>query len=285
MRRDFPRKEKILVMANVGQSAPRSAIAGPRRVRPPSSKRLKAASAAPAAPAAPAGPAARVAAARDLPALDYDSEASARTRIAPPPKHLVAMTASPSAPGRSKRFRWFVLGVLLGALIVSAVRGDAAMTVRAARAWGANHLRALKKNPPMQLGPTSAATSLATQAPCDLTDEECAMLLAPFAAANALPEQQQDLASRAIPEVDVMSLKRVKAPVAYVAPPPKLAPTALGDPASPAEDATPSADPPRASPSPAPLPSDTADTREPRPLRADMNGPLAVTPSPRVFIP
>ena len=194
------------------------------------------------------------------------------------------MTASPAVPGRSKRFQWFVLGVLLGALIVSAVRGDAAMTVRAARAWGANHLRALKKNPPVQLGPTSAATSLATQAPCDLTDEECAMLLAPFAAANALPEQQQEIASRAIPEVDVMSLKKVKPPVAYVAPPPKLAPAAIGGPAAAADDATPSADPLHASPpsSPAPLP---ADTGEPRPLRADMNGPLAVTPSPRVFIP
>ena len=101
-------------------------------------------------------------------------------------------------------------------------------------------------------------------------------------ASRAERRSQQEIASRAIPEVDVMSLKKVKPPVAYVAPPPRLAPAAIGDPAAAADDATPSADPPHASPSPAPLP---ADTGEPRPPRVDMNGPLAVTPSPRVFIP
>jgi hypothetical protein len=282
IRRDFPRKEKNLVMANVGHPSPRSAIAGPRRVRtvgsdpksptPPSSKRLKAA---------------RVAAAgvRDLPGLDYDSEASARTRIAPPPKHLVEMTASDGLRprSRSKRFRWFVLGVLLGALIVSAVRGDATTSFRAARAWGANQLRAMKKNPPVQLGPMSVATSLATPVPCDLTDEECATLLAPFAAANALPEQHdhQELASRPIPEVDVMSLKKVRPPVVYVAPPPKPAATVASEP-PPEGDDVPAAPPSPASTSPAPIPADTGTPYAPR---ADMNGPLAVSPSPRVFIP
>jgi len=248
-------------MGNVSTSmtthAPR-AIAGPRRVR--------------ATP--PPLPAAVASAERDLPSL-YDDEAITTRRAAVSPacaarvlgdgSDLTAPTTKIPRPS-SPPARWFAIGLVAGIVAFALARGDAMGGVRAARAWGETTLRSLKKaHPPARSLPVVPASQIEAP-PCSLTDEDCAVLMAPFVQAEA--QTQAELAS--IPVVNVSDLPKWKPPVVYVAPPPK-----------PVDMASPVAQP--EAPEPAGGPYDEPSAPPPPPRRApgpfDAPGPVGPGPS------
>lgn len=87
---------------------------------------------------------------RVLPPLDY-SDASARTRIAPPRDSLVDL--SRGGPTRAGRIAFFASGLLLGALILASLHGDFDAPLLSVRAWAASTLRALRTADPVSADP------------------------------------------------------------------------------------------------------------------------------------
>jgi hypothetical protein len=154
-----------------------------------------------------------------LPALDYDEAITTRRPTVPParPADRSESTAKTARDPRSRSARWFAIGLIAGVVTFAFARGDAMNTMRAARTWGATTLRSLKKaQPPARNLPPVPASELEAP-PCSLTDEDCAVLMAPFVQAEA--KVQAEIAS--IPVVSVSDLPKYKPPVVYVAPPPK----------------------------------------------------------------
>ena len=180
----------------------------------------------------------------------------------------VATAAEP----RSRSAKWFAMGLILGILGITLARGDATLGVRAARLWSANTLRSLKKTTtPTPTSPADFAPAVASvePPPCSLTDDDCAILMAPFVQAEAnLTASQIE-----IPVVDVRSLPRWKPPVVYVPPP-----------AKPVDIAAPVAQPDAPTPA-GPLPMDDGKpklaTRAPGPFDAPApiidNGPVVAS--------
>lgn len=267
-------------MANAGSKesrvvsavrSPGAMIAGPRRVRatPP-----------------PLPPEARAPATEPSPlSLDYDEPTVRRPSSAPAPRASQLPPAAPRAavppalpplstplpqiPAATKPAaaggvpaRWFVLGVVIGVLGITLVRGDGVTTLRSARLWGANAIRSMKKSGPTIPVNAAPATTKIDPPPCSLTDDDCAVLMAPFLKAEAEAAALQ----ASIPVVDVSDLPKVKPPVVYVAPPPK--PLDVSSPVAQPEEPTPAGGtpPPDAPPPPkrAPGPFDAPGPVEPR---------------------
>jgi hypothetical protein len=149
---------------------------------------------------------------RPLPPLDYDET-----------YRVPAQQLESTRPGkrhRAHRVRWFVLGIAFGTVAAVAATGDARGTLEAARAWGANALRALEHKPPpaVTTSPSSMATGTAPrdakmpwEAPCPVepaAGDPCAELLAPFAA--------DARTTLGVPVVRVEDLPRVKPPAPVV---------------------------------------------------------------------
>jgi hypothetical protein len=154
---------------------------------------------------------------RTLPALDYDE---------PTVKVLVADVVATSAaleqtrPGRAQRARGarlFAVGVALGAIAVSFVRGgDGGDSFHLVRAWSASALRSFEHRPlpPVEAPSTAAAAPLPK--PCSLTDEDCAALMAPYLAVDPPTASPPAAVIVDAPTIDVNELPMVQEP-----PPPR----------------------------------------------------------------
>jgi hypothetical protein len=181
---------------------PNAAISGPRRVRPVAS---------PVSHGPPPLPLARTTPMATVPP--------------PPPPQAVdtvhtraqAVTVRPPRP-RSRRGRWFALGLVTGAIAAVVARGEGPATLQDLREWSARTLRSLEHRsdyrpqtqasaqaPLLALAPTLVRPSRGGGAPCPVNpgpDDPCAELLAPFLAkASDAP---------AIPTFSIESLPRVK---------------------------------------------------------------------------
>ncbi len=256
-------------MANVGSTretlARGARIAGPRRVRatpPPLPPQASTQTVAPSAP--PALP--TVVAPRELPALDYEEPTLRRPSVSPthaarlvePRSHAdlsrtterIPRKARATDEPRSRSAKWFAVGLILGILGLTVARGDATLGVRAARLWGANTLRSLKKTTtplPNATAEMAQASANVEPPPCSLTDDDCAILMAPFVQAEA----NMTAMKIEIPVIDVNALPKWKPPVVYVAPPALpakgvdlAAPVAQPDEPAPAAPAAPTTLPP-----------------------------------------
>jgi hypothetical protein len=158
---------------------------------------------APAADSAPTTPHARA-----LPPLDYDDTGHGKQ-----PQSLES--TRPGRRSRTRRLRWFVLGIAVGALGAFFATGDADGTLRAVRAWGGRTLRSLehRSHPSSVAAAPSPGTVSATvvsrapakpkDAPCPVDpgpDDPCAELLAPFSpptvSVNDLPRVKPAVLAR-----------------------------------------------------------------------------------------
>ena len=146
-------------------------------------------------------------------ALNFDDVPNTRPSLSRKPPRLA----------RAKRMASFACGLVLGGIVVSAARGD----FQSARAWSANALRSLKKNPttqPIEMPRAqSEAAAAAMAAPCTNDSEDpCAILMAPF---KDYPETTGAAAQLApdVPLVAIDDLPKVKPPVVWV---PRAAPPA-----------------------------------------------------------
>jgi hypothetical protein len=190
--------------------------------------------------------------ARALPALDYDEPTATRL-----PSMSDAEAARVVEP-RPRSSRWFAIGLVVGVVVFTFARGGVVENIHAARLWGANALRAMKKTQPTArcLPPGTLPTHVEA-APCtinDINDDDYAVLMAPFIQAEA--EAAAKLA--AIPTFDVGDLPKARPPVVYVPPVPKpldlAAPVAQPEIAEPAGGAAPTEEPtPRPSRAPGPF--------------------------------
>lgn len=100
-------------------------------------------------------------------------------RVETPPPPAVSLSEHRTALNRWTR--WFVVGVAVGALAVLAVGFD----LQTVRSWGAHALRSMKSSSGVEPGGerSFAATGKVEHATCDpdnVTDDTCAMLVAPF---------------------------------------------------------------------------------------------------------
>jgi hypothetical protein len=186
-----------------------TALAGPRRARPP---------ALPAAARVAAPPTVSPHAAEETWTAPYAPGARA-TAIPPAATVPESLRATVPMRRRTHRARWFVLGIAFGAIGAVALTGDACSTIDGARAWGARTLRSLEKRAPC-LGQDSPATIATTDpratiqaawvhadAPCPMepgSDDPCVALLAPFANSPSV--------ARPVPLVKVDDLPRVRPP-------------------------------------------------------------------------
>jgi hypothetical protein len=119
----------------------------------------------------------------------------------------------PIKRAKSRRLRWFVLGIAFGVLGAIFARGDASETLHDLRVWSARALRSLERTtpPPAKTQPSSATppakpVALSVEAPCPMTPapgDPCAELLAPFLDPPKPP----------VPTVSVEALPRVRPPV------------------------------------------------------------------------
>lgn len=133
-----------------------------------------------------------------------------------------AATVRPPAPVASQaprptRGRWFLLGLVAGAVVTVVARGEGPATLHDLREWSARTLRSLEhrheRRPqsdaaalPPALAQTPAIARPSSEAPCPMNpgpDDPCAELLAPFQTATAALD---------VPTFPVESLPRVKHP-------------------------------------------------------------------------
>jgi hypothetical protein len=117
----------------------------------------------------------------------------------------------PAKRNKSRRLRWFILGIAFGALGAMLARGE---TLHDLRVWSARALRSLERTappPPAKALPSTATPApkplaLVIDAPCPMTPgpgDPCADLLAPFLDPPRPP----------VPTVSVDALPRVRPPV------------------------------------------------------------------------
>ena len=254
---------------------PNAPIAGPRRARPPalppqpSAQRLAAQDTenAPTMPyqrptAPPAGPGST----RALPPLDYDESGRG-----PRPKELEE--TQPGTRRRSNRVLWFALGIAFGAVAAVCVRGDAAGTLQAARAWGASTLRSLEHvhaakaaAPPTSMAPQGVSSSAVAAA---AAEDPCAELLAPFAKPVAnVPTVSIDDLPKVTPPPVVVAARRRGSPAARLSHAPVASEESADSEPAPAginpDDDDTQAAPVRPAPSPAAAPVERP-VREPPP--------------------
>jgi hypothetical protein len=199
-----------------------TAIAGPRRAK----------QAPPAAQHVGLGPLPQTQSARPVAPVDLSqTQRSAGARApgaSPAPMPIVTM---PTKRAKSRRLRWFILGIAFGVLGAIFARGDAPQTLNDLRAWSARALRSLERGapPPAKSQPSTAKpapkpVALVIDAPCPMTPgpgDPCADLLAPFLDPPKPP----------VPTVSVDALPRVRPPVIsrrhhHGAPAPAAAPAA-----------------------------------------------------------
>jgi hypothetical protein len=119
----------------------------------------------------------------------------------------------PARRAKSRRLRWFILGIAFGAVTALFARGEASDTLHDLRVWSAKALRSLERTapPPNKAKPSTGTPAVkpvaaTVDAPCPMNPapgDPCAELLAPFLDPPKPP----------VPTVSIDSLPRVK-PVA-----------------------------------------------------------------------
>ncbi len=195
-----------------------AAISGPRRVRavpvqapvshgppPLPTSRVRANQQPPSQPPLPAPTPAVRSVAAHVPGAPHLDDSTARV---------------PRQGSRTRRARWFTLGLVVGAVVAIVVRGEGPATLHDLREWSARTLRSLEhrtdRRQHTDLGaevetvasvPALMRSSRAADAPCPVDpgpDDPCAELLAPFRNASATVD---------VPTVAFESLPRVKPPV------------------------------------------------------------------------
>jgi hypothetical protein len=195
-----------------------AAISGPRRMRavpaqapvshgppPLPTRRERASQQPPSQPPLPAPTAAVRAVATHLPGAPRLDDSTARV---------------PRQGARTRRARWFTLGLAVGAIVAIVARGEGPATLHDLREWSARTLRSLEHRSDRRqhsaLGaeaevvasvPALIRSSPPGDAPCPVDpapDDPCAELLAPFMKASTTPD---------VPTVALESLPRVKPPV------------------------------------------------------------------------
>jgi hypothetical protein len=195
-----------------------AAISGPRRVRavpvqaqvshgppPLPTSRARASRQPPSRPPLPAPTASVRSVAAHVPGAPHVDDSTAK---------------APRQVTRTRRARWFTLGLVVGAVVAIVVRGEGPATLHDLREWSARTLRSLEhRNDRRQhtdLGaqaetvasvPALMRSSRSADAPCPADpgpDDPCAELLAPFRNASTAAD---------VPTVAFESLPRVKPPV------------------------------------------------------------------------
>jgi hypothetical protein len=154
----------------------------------------------------------------------------------PAAQEITAKVARPI----SRRLPWFIVGVVLGTLVVVGSSGKFGDSIRGARAHVASSIRSLKHTKTPEAAPASTQAALARTGDVPCTEDDCALLLAPFKAASFA-----DPPGATIPLVDVNDLPKAKPRVVWTP-----APQATGDVANtsdPSDDAPP---PPAPKPDP-----------------------------------
>ncbi len=134
--------------------------------------------------------------------------------------HLDDSTAKvPRQALRTRRARWFTLGLVVGAIVAIVARGEGPATLHDLREWSARTLRSLEhrtdRRQHSDVGaqaetvasvPALMRSSRSADAPCPVDpgpDDPCAELLAPFRNENTAAD---------VPTVAFESLPRVKPP-------------------------------------------------------------------------
>jgi hypothetical protein len=195
-----------------------AAISGPRRVRAVPVQ-------APVSHGPPPLPTSRARANRQPPSQHPLPAPTAAVRSVathvPGAPHLDDSTAKvPRQGSRTRRARWFTLGLVVGGIVAIVARGEGPATLHDLREWSARTLRSLEhrtdRRQHTDLGaqvesvasvPALMRSSRSPDAPCAVDpapDDPCAELLAPFMKASTTPD---------VPTVAFESLPRVKPPV------------------------------------------------------------------------
>lgn len=194
-------------MSNIAQPKPGDAIRGPRRARattvpPPPSVELVANAVRAAAP----------------PPLPAAASRAPEPPAPPAPVTRPVDTTMARRPSRARRVASFAGGVLLGAIVLSAMRGDFHDT----RAWAAKAIRSLKHGATTRVAPPAdvdADVVPLLDTPCSA--EDCALLMAPFENDPAPTPVKRGIAT-----VRAEDLPRVRPPVVWSPPPPAPAASA-----------------------------------------------------------
>jgi hypothetical protein len=195
-----------------------AAISGPRRLRAVPVQ-------APVSHGPPPLPTSRARASQQPPAQHPLPAPTAAVRSVaahvPGAPHLDDSTARvPRQVSRTRRARWFTLGLVVGAVVAIVARGEGPATLHDLREWSARTLRSLEHRtdrrqhtdvgaPAETLAsvPALMRSSRSADAPCSVDpgpDDPCAELLAPFLKGSTTAD---------VPTVAFDSLPRVKPPV------------------------------------------------------------------------
>ena len=154
-----------------------------------------------------------------LPSFRPRADSMDMTRVGAPNPILLAM-ARGGKPSQPRRITWFMLGTLVGGLVVWCATSDVRADVYGARVWTADVLRSLRGapsppaedvSPPHVDGQVAPLAPPAPPAPVDPPSAVAAPLSAPPAPPPASAPVAKDVA-KDVPTVDVAALPRTPAP-------------------------------------------------------------------------